>query len=98
MDEDGLREEIIKPDFSSGEVGNVMSIVIDPSRRPSSLRLAADWFRQAKSALEHPGAHVSGMSDLELRDIGLKPRSLTSTVYREIGKPGLVDFGWRLGR
>ena len=41
---------------------------------------------------------VSGMSDKELRDIGLRPRSLTSTVYREIGKPGLVDFGWRLGR
>jgi hypothetical protein len=41
---------------------------------------------------------VSGMSDMELRDIGLRPRSLSSTVYREIGKPGLVDFGWRLGR
>ena len=98
MDDDVLRSEIIKPDFSSGEVGSVMSIVIDPSHRPSSLRLVADWFRQARSAFEHPAAHVSGMSDQELRDIGLKPRSLTSTVYREIGKPGLVDFGWRLGR
>jgi hypothetical protein len=38
------------------------------------------------------------MSDKELRDIGLKPRSLTSTVYNEIGKTGLVDFNWRLGR
>lgn len=74
-----------------------MSIVIDPSR-PGTLRQATDWLRQARVALAQPGARVSGMSDQELRDIGLKPRSLTSTVYREIGKTGLVDFGWRLGR
>ena len=66
--------------------------------RPKSLRLAADWLREASAALSHPAAHVSGMTDKELRDIGLRPRSLSSTVYREIGKTGLVDFGWRLGR
>ena len=73
-----------------------MSTTIDP--RPSLLRLAADWLREANAALAHPGARLGGMSDKDLRDIGLKPRSLTSTVYREIGKPGLVDFSWRLGR
>jgi len=56
------------------------------------------WLHEARAALAHPGLRVSGMSDKELRDIGLRPRSLTSTVYREIGRPGLVDFGWRLGR
>ena len=75
-----------------------MSIAIDCARRPSHLGLVADWLREASAALAHPGARVSGMSDTELRDIGLRPQSLTSTVYREIGKPGLVDFGWRLGR
>ncbi len=60
--------------------------------------LIADWLHEARAALAYPGARVSGMSDKDLRDIGLRPRSLTSTVYREIGKPGLVDFGWRLGR
>lgn len=98
MEEGGFRKEIIKPDFSSGEFGNVMSIVIDPNHRPSSLRLAADWLREARAALTHPTTLVSGMTDKELRDIGMKPRSLTTTVYREIGKPSLVDFGWRLGR
>jgi hypothetical protein len=98
MEEGGSTKEIIKPDFRSGEFGNAMSIVIDPSHRPSSLRYAADWFREAKAALTHPTTEVSGMSARELRDIGMKPRSLTSTVYREIGKPSLVDFGWRLGR
>ena len=73
-----------------------MSLVID--HRPSSLRQAADWLREARAALTHPTTRVSGMTDKELRDIGLRPRSLTSTVYCEIRKPGLVDFGWRLGR
>ena len=73
-----------------------MSIVID--HRPSSLQQATDWLREARAALTHPTTEVSGMTDKELRDIGLRPRSLTSTVYREIRKPGLVDFGWRLGR
>jgi hypothetical protein len=98
MEEGGSTTEIIKPDFRSGEFGNAMSIVIDPSHRPSSLRHAADWFRESKAALRHPTTEVSGMSARELRDIGMKPRSLTSTVYREVGKPNLVDFGWRLGR
>jgi hypothetical protein len=80
----------------SGEAERAMSIVIDP--RPSSLQQAAGWLRDARAALTHPAVLVSGMSDKDLRDIGLRPRSLTSTVYREIGKPGLVDFGWRLGR
>jgi hypothetical protein len=89
--------EIIKPDFRSGEVGISMSIAIDPSR-PRALRQATSWLREARVALAHPVARISGMSDKELRDIGLRPRSLTSTVYSEIGKTGLVDFGWRLGR
>ena len=95
MDESDFSKEIIKPDLIR-RVGSVMSMVID--HRPNSLRLAADWLRQARAALTHPAAHVSGMSDKDLRDIGLKPRSLSSTVYREIGKTGLVDFGWRQGR
>jgi hypothetical protein len=98
MEEGGFTQEIIKPDFSSGETGNAMSTVINPSHRPSSLRQAADWLREARAALTHPTTQVSGLTDKELRDIGLKPRSLSTTVYREIGKPGLVDFGWRLGR
>jgi hypothetical protein len=69
----------------SGELESAMSIFI------------TGWLHEARAALAHP-ARVSGMSDKELRDIGLRPRSLTSTVYREIGKTGLVDFGWRLGR
>jgi hypothetical protein len=73
-----------------------MSIVIDPA--PGRFRHAADWLREARAALTHPTLRISGMTDKELRDIGLRPRSLSSTVYREIGKPGLVDFGWRLGR
>ena len=73
-----------------------MSLVID--HRPGSLRQAVDWLREARAALMHPTTRVSGMTDKELRDIGLRPRSLTSTVYREIRKPALVDFGWRLGR
>ena len=60
--------------------------------------LIADWLHEARAPLAYPGARVSGMSDKDLRDIGLRPRSLSSTVYREIGKTGLVDFGWRLGR
>lgn len=84
MEESNFSQETIKPDFMSGEAERAMFIT--------------DWLHEARSALVHPGIRVSGMSDQELRDIGLKPRSLTSTVYREIGKPGLVDFGWRLGR
>jgi hypothetical protein len=86
MRDDVSSKEIIKPDFRAGELETTMSILI------------ADWLHEARAALVYPGARVSGMSDKELRDIGLRPRSLTSTVYREIGKPGLVDFGWRLGR
>ena len=56
------------------------------------------WLHEARAALRHAGVKISGMSDRDLRDIGLRPRSLTTTVYREIGRPGLVDFGWRLGR
>ena len=56
------------------------------------------WLHEARAALVHTGVKVSGMSDRDLRDIGLRPRSLTSTVYREIGQPRLADFGWRLGR
>ncbi|HEY6633559.1 MAG TPA: hypothetical protein VIZ90_19060 [Rhizobiaceae bacterium] len=58
----------------------------------------ANWLHEARAALAYPRPQVSGLSDKDLRDIGLRPRSLTTTVYREIGRPGLVDFGWRLGR
>jgi hypothetical protein len=75
-----------------------MSIVADSTHGTSWSRQAADWLREARAALTHPTLRISGMTDKELRDIGLRPRSLSSTVYREIGKPGLVDFGWRLGR
>jgi hypothetical protein len=75
-----------------------MSIVVDSTPGAGWPRQAADWLREARAALVHPSVRISGLSDKELRDIGLKPRSLSSTVYREIGKPGLVDFGWRLGR
>jgi uncharacterized protein YjiS (DUF1127 family) len=56
------------------------------------------WLNEARAALARPAARIAGMSDRDLRDIGLKPRSLTSTVQREMGRPRLVDFGWRLGR
>jgi hypothetical protein len=91
-------KEIIKPDFRSGEVETSMSILTDQNPGAVRLRQAADWLRDARAILTHSSVRVSGMSDKELRDIGLRPRSLSSTVYREIGKPGLVDFGWRLGR
>jgi hypothetical protein len=74
-----------------------MSIVVEPFYRPHPLRHAAEWLREARAALTRP-VQVSSMSDKDLRDIGLRPRSLSSTVYHEIGKPSLVDFGWRLGR
>jgi len=86
MEEDDFSKEIVKLDFSSRELEGAMSIFI------------TDWIHEARAALAYPGARISGLSDKELRDIGLRPRSLTSTVYREIGKTGLVDFGWRLGR
>jgi uncharacterized protein YjiS (DUF1127 family) len=75
-----------------------MALAFEPTPRTGGFRAARDWLRDARSALAHPVPRISGMSDRELRDIGLRPRSLTSTVYREIGKTGLVDFGWRLGR
>ncbi len=84
MEESDFSQETIKPGFMSGEAERAMFIT--------------NWLHEARAALVHPGIRVSGMSDQELRDIGLKPRSLTSTVYREIGRPGLVDFCWRLGR
>jgi hypothetical protein len=75
------------------------SRILAPEKLETTMSMfITEWLHEARSALVHPGARVSGMSDKELRDIGLRPRSLTSTVYREIGKPGLVDFGWRLGR
>lgn len=98
MDHDGFSKEIIKPDLGSGELVLPMSICIDSTPGEGWPRQAADWLRAARAALTHPSVRVSGMTEKELRDIGLRPRSLTSTVYREIGKPGLVDFGWRLGR
>lgn len=67
-------------------------------RGPGRIDIAIDWLRDARAALTHPVQKISGLSDADLRDIGLRPRSLTTTVYREIGRPGLVDFGWRLGR
>ena len=92
------REEIFKSDFSSGELEHTMSIVTDTIPGAGWPHRVADWLREARAAATHPSVRISGMSDKELRDIGLKPRSLTSTVYREIGKPGLVDFSWRQGR
>jgi hypothetical protein len=74
-----------------------MSISFQPAPHASPLHVAFDWLREARAALSHP-MQISGLADKDLRDIGLRPRSLTSTVYREIGKPRLVDFGWRLGR
>lgn len=75
-----------------------MSACCEPTPHESPLRVALDWLRDARAALAHPAKEVSGLSDSQLRDIGLRPRSLSSTVYREIGKTGLVDFGWRQGR
>lgn len=75
-----------------------MAFAFQPSPHTSVFRAVFDWLREASAALAHPVTRISGMSDKELRDIGLRPRSLTSTVYREIGKTGLVDFSWRLGR
>ena len=77
---------------------NAMSITFETGYQPHRLRQAAEWLQIARAALIHPVARISGMSDKDLRDIGLRPRSLTSTVYREIGKTNLVDFSWRQGR
>ncbi|MEW9805803.1 hypothetical protein ABUE31_07405 [Mesorhizobium sp. ZMM04-5] len=75
-----------------------MALACEPTPRPIGARAILDWLRDARTALVHPTGRASGLSIRELRDIGLKPHSMTSTVYRELGKPGLVDFGWRLGR
>lgn len=73
--------------------------ILAPENSETSMSISiTGWLHEARAALAYQGLRVSGLSDRDLRDIGLKPRSLTTTVYREIGKSGLVDFGWRLGR
>ena len=75
-----------------------MSIAFDPSPRAGRLEDAFAWLRETKSALVRRSPRVSALSDRDLADIGVRSRALSSSVAREIGKPGLVDFGWRLGR
>jgi len=75
-----------------------MSAAFEPTPRPNLLDEAIGWLRDTKSALGQPGTGVSTLSDRDLADIGVRPRSLSSSIHREIGKPRLVDFGWRLGR
>ena len=98
MRENGSKRTIVKPDLTSGDWNEPMSLALHTAPRTGTLRTVLDWLIDARTALARPAQKVSGMSERDLRDIGLKPRSLTSTVYREIGKPGLVDFNWRLGR
>lgn len=74
-----------------------MSAAFEPTPRPNLLDEAIGWLRDARAALGRD-AHVSALSDRDLADIGVRPRSLSSSIHREIGKPRLVDFGWRLGR
>ncbi len=75
-----------------------MSIVCEPEHRSAFLDEAAGWARRAGAVFARPKTRVSTLSDRHLADIGMRPRSLSSRVAQEIGKPGLVDFGWRLGR
>ncbi len=75
-----------------------MSIAFEPRPRLGLLEEAFSWLRDAQSILVHPSARVSTLSDRDLADIGVRPRALSSSIEREIGKPALVDFGWRLGR
>jgi len=75
-----------------------MSIAFEPRPRLTLLEEAFSWLRDQQSTLVHPSGRVSTLSDRDLADIGVRSRTLSSSVEREIGKPGLVDFGWRLGR
>ncbi|MCX7302820.1 MAG: hypothetical protein NTV73_00565 [Hyphomicrobiales bacterium] len=75
-----------------------MSAAFEPTPRPGLLEETLGWLRDATAVLVHSGAQVSALSDRDLADIGVRPRLLSSSIHREIGKPGLVDFGWRLGR
>jgi len=75
-----------------------MSATFEPTPRAHLLDEALGWLRDATAVLGHSGAQVSRLSDRDLADIGVRPRLLASSIHREIGKPRLVDFGWRLGR
>ncbi len=68
-----------------------MSIAFESAPRARAFHHVLGWLRG-------PAARISALSDRDLTDIGVRARSLSSSVHREIGKPGLVDFGWRLGR
>jgi hypothetical protein len=91
-------EETIKPDLIRQPRKHVMSIAFDPRPRSGALEDAFAWLREAKSALVRRSARVSALSDRDLADIGVRPRTLSSSVDREASKPRMVDFGWRLGR
>jgi hypothetical protein len=75
-----------------------MSAAFDPTPRPGLINEALGWLRDTKAVLGQGAVRVSTLSDRDLADIGVKPRSLSSSIHREIGKPRLIDFGWRLGR
>ncbi len=63
---------------------------------PSAMNVLS---RLAAGAVRGTAARaISGLSEKDLKDIGLPSRSLAGAIDREIGKPRLVDFAWRLGR
>jgi hypothetical protein len=60
-----------------------------------ALRFVLRWLRRTAPDRIN---HISGMSERELDDIGLRSGALSSVVDRDLGRTRLVDFGWRLGR
>lgn len=71
-----------------------MATTFHNTPRPSGLRVVLDWLH----GTAREANRISGMSQRELDDIGVKSGSLSSAVHRDIGRVQLVDFGWRLGR
>ncbi len=75
-----------------------MSIAFDHRPRHEVREDAFAWLREVTSALIRRTARVSALSDRDLADIGVRARALSSSIDREVSKPRMVDFGWRLGR
>lgn len=71
-----------------------MANVFHPSPRTSGLRAVFDWLNGTMRS----AGKVSGLSERDLGDIGVRSAGLSSAVTRDIGRTRLVDFGWRLGR
>lgn len=87
----GHQQEIVKLDFKSRALEPTMASA--HHSRPSGLRAALAWFQ---ASLTGP-AGLSGLSNRDLGDIGVRLGSLSSAIDRDVARRSLVDFGWRLG-